>query len=56
MIKVFPAPFEIHIEKPMYLDWTMQNIKISTAVADKINDEEIIEKYIEEEKIFVLSN
>lgn len=56
LIKVFPAPFDIHIEKPMYLDWTMQNIKISTAVEDKTSDEEIIEKYIEEEKIFVLSN
>lgn len=56
LIKVFPAPFDIHIEKPMYLDWTMQNIKITTAVEDKTNDEEIIEKYIEEEKIFVLSN
>jgi hypothetical protein len=56
LIKVFPAPFDIVIEKPMYLDWTKQNIKISTAAADNTSDDDVIEKYIEDEKIFVLSN
>ncbi|WP_289058723.1 hypothetical protein [uncultured Flavobacterium sp.] len=56
LIKCFPAPFDIYIEKPQYLDWTKQNIKITTAVEDTTSSEDIIEKYIQEEKIFVLSN
>lgn len=56
LIKIFPASFNIFIEKPMYLDWTQQNIKISTAVADTESDDEVIEKYIDEGKIFVLTN
>lgn len=56
LIKVFPAPFDIFIEKPQYLDWTKQNVKFTTAVEDTTSSEEIIEKYIQEEKIFVLSN
>lgn len=56
LIKVFPAAFNIFIEKPMYLDWTQQNIKIRTAVEDTTSEEEVIEKYIDEGKIFVLSN
>lgn len=56
LIKTFPAPFDIIIEKPMYLDWTQQNIKIRKAVNDTTSSEQMLEKYIEEEKIFVLSN
>lgn len=56
LIKTFPSQYDIKIEKPMYFNWTKQNIKFKKAVEDTINDEDVIEKYIEEEKIFVLTN
>jgi len=56
LIKTFPSQYNIVIEKPMYLDWTKQNIKFSKAIEDKTSNDEVISKYIEEEKIFILSN
>lgn len=56
LIKTFPCAFDIIIEKPMYLNWTVQNIKFKKAIENENENEDMIEKYIEEEKIFILSN
>lgn len=56
LIKAFPAPYDIVIEKPTCLNWTKQNIVYKKALNDKENEDDVIQKYIEEEKIFVLSN
>jgi hypothetical protein len=56
LIKTFPSQYDIKIEKPMYFNWTKQNIKFKSAIEDTMNEEEVIQKYIEQEKIFVLTN
>lgn len=56
LIKTFPSQYDIKIEKPMYFNWTKQNITLKKAIEDNVNEENVIQKYIEEEKIFVLSN
>lgn len=56
LIKTFPSYFDINIEKPMYLNWTIQNMKFRNAVEENLEHHDMIEKYIEDEKIFILSN
>lgn len=56
LIKTFPSQYDIKIEKPMYFNWTKQNINFKSAIEDTMNEEEVIQQYIEQEKIFVLTN
>jgi hypothetical protein len=55
LLNIFSYPFDIIIEKPMYLNWIKQNKTLKNSVKMK-QDEEVIRQFIEEEKIFILTN
>jgi hypothetical protein len=55
ILNTFSYPFDIIIEKPMYLNWITQN-KILRHGINMKEDEETVRHYIEEEKIFILTN
>ena len=56
MLNTFSYPFGIIIEKPMYLNWIKQYNVLRETRNQEYNGKDIIEKYIEEEKIFILTN
>ncbi len=55
LLNTFSYPFDIIIEKPMYLNWVKQN-KILKQGINMIDDKETVKHYIDEEKIFILTN
>lgn len=55
ILNTFSFPFEIIIEKPMYLNWVKQNTILKQSI-NMTEKEEIVKQYIEEEKIFILTN
>lgn len=55
ILNTFSSPFDIVIEKPMYLNWIKQN-KVLKHSFNMQDDEEVVKQYIEEEKIFILTN
>ena len=56
LLNTFSYPFAIIIEKPMYLNWIKQNNALRETLSQDYTSADIIEKYIEEEKIFILTN
>lgn len=56
LLNTFSYPFGIIIEKPMYLNWIKQYNVLRETLNQEYNGKDIIEKYIEEEKIFILTN
>lgn len=56
LIKTFPSQYDIKIEKPLYLNWIDQNKAFVNNNKNTEKIEDAIQKYIEEKKIFVITN